>query len=213
MILYDAFLAGEDVYEKLLNDEIRKHNYLNRCKAIAESTWVAKSLRNLAGSDPYTRPVVEEFINTLAEKLKTMIGIFAAPGRKYADIKESTKAGIRSILQKLLNRSDKCLLEVMILTYQKDALNSDNLRKLTELWFPSPPPKPGGKQRGGSELLPQAESLEAVLAQPDPKLTDDLTPSTSESFPSIDEGLKLLEGGTHKGNKTRRNRVKMSRRK
>jgi hypothetical protein len=119
MILYDAYLAGEDVYEKLLNDEIRKHNYLNRCKAIAESTWVARNLRNIAGSDPYTRPVVEEFINILATKLKTMIGIFAAPGRGYADIGDSTKAGIKSILQKLLIRSDKCLLDVMILTYQK----------------------------------------------------------------------------------------------
>lgn len=211
MILYDAFLAGEDVYEKLLNDEIRKDNYLNRCKAIAESTWVAKSLRNLAGRDPSTKTVVEEFINTLASKLKTVIGIFAAPGRGYAEARDS-KSGIENIIQKTLKRSDKCLLDVMILMYQKDALSSASITNLTQTWFPPPPPKPGGKQRGGDKMLIQADSLEAVLAQPDPKLTDDPS-SAPDSFPPLTEGLKQLEGGVRKSNKTRRNRVKMSRRK
>jgi len=212
MILYDAFLTSEETYEKLLNDEIRKNNYLNRCQAIAESTWVARSLRNLAGRDPYTRPVVEDFINTLAVKLKTVIGIFAAPGRGYAEAKDA-KSAIDAIVQKTLKRSDKCLLDVMILTYQKDALNSANITKLTQTWFPPPPPKPGGKQRGGAVDMKQADSLEAVLAQPDPKLTDDPAGTAPESFPPIAEGLAQLEGGVRKGHKTRRNRVKMSRRK
>lgn len=209
MILYDAYAAGQGVYEALLNNEIRKNNYLNRTKAIAEATWAGQVLKSLASRDPSVKPAVDNFINTLATKFKVILGIFADDGRGYEDAKNA-ESGIRGILQKTLKRSDKCLLELMVLIYQKDALSLESVTKLTELWFPVAPPKPGGKRQGGEKMPEQAESLEEALARPDPTLTDDPVGTAPGSFPPIAEGLAQLEGGVRKGHKTRRNRTQLS---
>lgn len=202
MVLYDALLAGERVYEDLLNKEIRAFSYVSRTRDLVDNMWAAKMVKSLK----VDASVVNAFLDTLAKKLETVFGIFAAPGRGYKDA-EAAQSGIRSILQKTLKRSDRCLLDLMVLKYQEGALTTENITKLTETWFPSPK-KGGKKQQGGQQPIKDAASLEEALARPVPDMPK-LEEQPSMTFPSLAEGIKQLGGGA----KTRRNRVKMSRRK
>lgn len=212
IVLYDALLAGKETYDTLI-ESIRSNGLLTKTEGIAEATWAVKRLRNIAllhlDEDEVDRifESIDRFSNTLATRLKMILEIFAGEGRTYeiASV-EKTMSGIKSILQKNLKRSDTCLLEILILSYQKDAFTASNIGALVDVWFP-PPPKPGGKKkRGGAAAITEAASLEAALEGPDPPLTADTSTNLSMS-----DALAMI-GGRHKGQKTRRKRVKMSRR-
>lgn len=211
MILYNALLEGKPAYEALLKN-IRDNDYLHKTVSIAEATWPVRVLRDLTAREPSIKTEVDAFVGVLATKLKNIIGIFASPGRRYEDIDDAGVASIRRTIQNTLRRSDKCLLHLMILIYQKGALTPNGVATLTSTWFPPQSVKGGKKQRGGAGMPPSAENLESVFKQPDPVLQNDVASSSPDSFPSVIEGLAQLDGGANKTTKTRRKRVKMSRR-
>jgi hypothetical protein len=215
IVLYDGLLAGKATYDALLAD-IRGNGFLTKTIGLAEATWVVKRLRLLAERKSDTeeempvKEAVERFAIALAGRFKTLLQAFAGEGRTFEEANgERMKSVIKGLVQRNLMRSDKCLLDILILTYQKDAITVANIDALVAAWFPDPPKKTGGKKtRGGA--LNEAASLEDALAAKDPPLAEDTTTVDPLQLPMAD-ALALL-GGRHRGQKTRRNRVKMSRR-
>jgi hypothetical protein len=218
LVLYDALLAGKATYDALL-DDIRKNELVKKTIGLAEATWVVKRLRVLADRASDTEEemrvieAVERFSLALAERFKTILQTFAGEGRSYEDASgEKSKTAIKALVQKNLKRSDPCLLDILILTYQKDAITGPNFDAIIATWFPDPSKKTGGKKRrGGEAAIHEAASLEEALTTPTPDLATDTSTIDPINLP-MDEALAMI-GGRHRGQKTRRKRVKMSRRK
>jgi hypothetical protein len=135
--VYDALLAGEEVYTKFLDTEVRE--YAIHPEFLTSEAWVIRQMGFLNAD-------ASAFETAFTEKLRSVLGVFAGPGRGYAEAIKSLP-GIKSLLQRTLKMSDKCLLELMALRYGAGAITPERMQTLTDTWFP--PPKPtGGKKRG-----------------------------------------------------------------
>jgi hypothetical protein len=94
----------------------------------------------------------------------------------------------------------------MALAYLPEKQTAAGLVALTATWFPSP--AKGGTRRGGAAFK-DAESVEDALSIPDPVLKESGSPGVETSL-SVDQALAQVAG--KRTQKTRRRRVKMSRR-
>jgi hypothetical protein len=206
IVLYDAFLAGKETYDAVLA-QIRDQNLFAKVGSLATESWVVRRLVSLELDvrNPDFSAAVEAFTAALERQFALVLPIFACPDRSYETATTSI-AGIKSVLQRYLKRSDKCLLDLMALAYLPEKQTAAGLVALTATWFPSP--AKGGTRRGGAAFK-DAESVEDALSIPDPVLKESGSPGVETSL-SVDQALAQVAG--KRTQKTRRRRVKMSRR-
>ena len=206
IVLYDAFLAGKETYDAVLA-QIRDQNLMAKAGSLATKSSVVRRLVSLELDvrTPDFSAAVEAFTAALERQFALVLPIFAGPDRSYETATASI-AGIKSALQRYLKRSDKCLLDLMALAYLPEKQTAAGLMALTATWFPSP--AKGGTRRGGAAFK-DAESVEEALSIPDPVLKESGSAGVETSL-SVDQALAQVAG--KRIQKTRRRRVKMSRR-
>ena len=203
VVLYDAFLSGKDEYEALLK-RIRDNDLFSKGYSIALETWAVRRLTAIAAEEATQEfaTAVDAFIGALEKQINSILPIFAGPGRTY-DTAATSIAAIKSTLQRNLARSDKCLLDLMMLSYLPSTRTPAAVNALTDAWFPRPAGAGKGGRRGGG--FKEAESLKSLLEEEDPVLE-------AKSLP-MEAALNMLGGRrVQKTRRKRHMRVKMSRR-
>jgi hypothetical protein len=206
IVVYNALIQPTDELYNYVIGTLRS-TYSKRTMELASLAWISKIL-SIGQHDAATKAALNDFMSGLQEFLMKIIGIFTPEDRTYEVIREKFLGGVRKALIRQLEQSDTRLLAFLKLRYTQSPLTADGVRKLQEVMFGKK--QGGGRRRGGGEEDLLYPSLEDALATKLPELSPD-----SMKIPNIpiEDALDQLGGTTRLKMKTRRKRVKMSRRK
>jgi hypothetical protein len=229
MLMLQALKQGEEKYN-IVQEKIRK-NVVPSLFEITQSTVIMRTLTAISMKVLNTdvSKIVDTFGETLEGSLLKIVNLFVPEGRTF-DVAERFKGTIRTVLKRQLLSSDKRLLAMMKLKYTvrevgetddpEKAATIEAMTSLYTTWFAQAlPAKTGGASKEDTDLLVY-ESLEAAIGavdvesirkDPSDKVKRRETLATV-SYTDL-EGLDVKPAGGAKKRKTRRKRVKMSRRK
>jgi len=145
LVGYDALLRGKEAYEAYMK-VLRDNRYAARAYDVAAKSWVGQELEKTLSDITTDTDAMVEFLEYLETQLQQVINALAGEGKTY-ETAMTSKAGLRSAVQRLLLSSDRSMFALVRLLTTKSAITASDLQALATVWFPKlVKPKQGGKR-------------------------------------------------------------------